>query len=58
MSLIISSFDDALTEGKIEDGIWKKLKGHLISDIDLHRETILYWSLDDVEIDDFQLHHV
>ncbi|WP_171683474.1 hypothetical protein [Paenibacillus planticolens] len=25
MSLIISSFDDAVTEGKIEDGIWEKI---------------------------------
>ncbi|MBP1967147.1 hypothetical protein [Paenibacillus aceris] len=51
MSLIISSFDDAVTEGKIEDGIWEKIKGHLISDIDLNRKTILYWSLVDEEID-------
>lgn len=41
MSLIISSFDDAVTEGKIEDGIWEKIKVHLIRNIDLHRKTIL-----------------
>ncbi|MCY9698017.1 hypothetical protein [Paenibacillus alginolyticus] len=52
MSLIISSFDDAVTEGKIQDGIWEKIKGHLISDIDLHRKTILYWSLVEEEVDD------
>ncbi|BFT74077.1 hypothetical protein PAENIP36_55190 [Paenibacillus sp. P36] len=50
MSLIISSFDDAVTEGKIEDGVWEKIKGHLISDIDLYTKIILYWSLVDEEI--------
>jgi hypothetical protein len=59
MSLITSSFDDAVTEGKIQYGIWEKIKGHLIRDIDLHRKTILYWSLVEEEVDDcFSRHHL
>lgn len=57
MSLIISSFDDALSEGNVEEGIWDKIKRFLIHNIDLHRKTILYWSLVDRELDDCFLLH-
>lgn len=51
MSLIISSFDDALTEGNVQNVIWEKIKSLLLSDIDLHRKTVAYWSLVDEELD-------
>ncbi|MDD9265729.1 hypothetical protein ACFPES_01660 [Paenibacillus sp. GCM10023248] len=52
MSLIIASFDDALSEGNVPDGIWDKIRGLLRSNFDLHGKTILYWSLVDEELDD------
>ncbi|MFC3803465.1 hypothetical protein [Cohnella sp. GCM10012308] len=49
MNLIISSFDDALREAKDHDGTWDRIKNHLARDLVLHRNTILYWSLEEEE---------
>ncbi|SFS54852.1 hypothetical protein [Paenibacillus sp. 453mf] len=44
MNLIISSIDDAITEGNYELKTWKNIKKHLIEDMNLHRGTIIFWS--------------
>lgn len=52
MSLIISSYDDYLSEGHYQESIWENIKKHLVRDMDLHRKTIIYWSKVEEELDD------
>ncbi|MDQ0062923.1 hypothetical protein [Paenibacillus harenae] len=52
MSLIISSYDNYLSEGNFQESTWENIKKHLVRDMDLHRKTILYWSLVEEELDD------
>ncbi|SDX05959.1 hypothetical protein [Paenibacillus sp. CF384] len=53
MSLIISSFDDAIREAREQHGTWDSIKKHLIRDMVLHKNTILYWSLLEEEFEDY-----
>lgn len=45
MIVIISSFDDAITEGKAEESTAKRIRYHLLQDIGIHMNTIRYWSM-------------
>lgn len=51
MIIIISSYNDALEEGKIENSIWDKIRHHLLNDISIHRNTILYWALEGEDLE-------
>ncbi|MDQ0059992.1 hypothetical protein [Paenibacillus harenae] len=44
MALIISSFDDSLSEGKLSDHTRDTIKYLLIKDIEIHRNKIKYWA--------------
>ena len=52
MSLIISSFDDAISEAKDQEGTWMRIKNHLIREMLMYRNTILYWSVVEEELED------
>ncbi|CAM4310940.1 hypothetical protein [Paenibacillus typhae] len=45
MKLILSSFDEALNMTGVMPELWRRIKGHLINDFDMFRETIRYWAL-------------
>ena len=52
MSLIISCFDDYLSEGKGLGEIWNQIRYYLLKDYQIHINKIRYWSLeeeDDIE---------
>ncbi|WP_019637121.1 hypothetical protein [Paenibacillus fonticola] len=51
MIIIISSFNDAIVEGKVEAN-FSVIRYHLLQDINIHKNTIYYWSMldeDDLE---------
>lgn len=52
MVIIVSSYDDSLGEGNIKSDVWDKIKYHLLNEINIHRNTILYWALDDEDLED------
>lgn len=52
MALIISSFNDALEKGKANNQSWNKIRNYLINEYYIHKNTILYWALDDENIED------
>lgn len=47
MIIIIGSCNDALIEGDLDKALWEKIKACLIKDINIHKDTIDYWALDD-----------
>lgn len=52
MIIIISSFNDAIVEGKVEANWASVIRYHLLQDINIHKNTIYYWSMldeDDLE---------
>lgn len=49
MVIIINSCDDALSNGSLDMESWKKVKAFLINDRDIHKETIDYWSAEEIE---------
>ncbi|MGG1643692.1 hypothetical protein ACIFQM_20955 [Paenibacillus sp. NRS-1782] len=52
MIIIISSFNDAVVEGKVEENWASFIRYHLLQDISIHKNTIYYWSMldeDDLE---------
>ncbi|MNI97357.1 hypothetical protein D3C81_1935320 [compost metagenome] len=52
MALIISCFDDYLSEGKGPGEIWNQIRYYLLQDYQIHINKIRYWSLeeeDDIE---------
>ncbi len=52
MIIIISSFNDAIVEGKAEENSASLIRYHLLQDISIHKNTIYYWSMldeDDLE---------
>ncbi|AZK48573.1 hypothetical protein [Paenibacillus lentus] len=53
MIIIISSFNDAIVEGKAEAELASVIRYHLLQDINIHKNTIYYWSmLDEDELED------
>lgn len=53
MKIIISSYDEALTEEMANEKIASQIKSYLILDVYIHRNTISYWALlDEVDIED------
>ncbi len=52
MIVIISSYNDALSEGKAQIGDWDKIRYHLVNEINIHKNTIVYWSLEGEELED------
>lgn len=52
MIIIISSFNDAIVEGKAEES-WANIIGYyLVKDVSIHKNTIYYWAMldeDDLE---------
>lgn len=52
MIIIISSFNDAMVDGKAEENWASLIRYHLLQDISIHKNTIYYWSMldeDDLE---------
>lgn len=52
MIVMISSYDDAIVEGKDEDSWASSIRHHLLQDIGIHKNTINYWAMldeDDLE---------
>ncbi|MFT9820043.1 hypothetical protein [Lysinibacillus sp. NPDC056185] len=52
MIIIISSFNDAMVEGKAEENSVILIRYHLLQDNSIHKNTIYYWSMldeDDLE---------
>ena len=49
MIIIISSFNDAIVEGKAEENSASLIRYHLLQDISIHKNTIYYWSMLDEE---------
>ncbi|SEK10908.1 hypothetical protein [Paenibacillus polymyxa] len=52
MIIIISSFNDAIVEGKTEKNWASLIRYHLLQDLSIHKNTIYYWSMldeDDLE---------
>ena len=52
MIIIISSFNDAMVEGKAEENSAILIRYHLLQDNSIHKNTIYYWSMldeDDLE---------
>ncbi|WP_233354826.1 MULTISPECIES: hypothetical protein [Paenibacillus] len=54
MIVIISSFDDYLSEGiGTEDiKIWDRIKQNILKDYKLHINTIIYWALEENDLED------
>ncbi|MNC74091.1 hypothetical protein D3C75_1253870 [compost metagenome] len=44
MALVISCFDDYLSEGKDPEEIWNKIRYYLLKDYQIHVNKIRYWS--------------
>lgn len=49
MAVIVSSYNDAIEEGKSDNTISDKIKHHLSNDINIHKCTIVNWALLDEE---------
>ena len=52
MTIIISSYNDAILEGKVEKSWASFIRYHLLEDINIHKNSIYYWALldeDDLE---------
>jgi len=47
MALIVSSFEDWLCEGGLEEMVVQRVRRHLMADFSLHEWTIHYWCLFD-----------
>lgn len=52
MILIISSCDDAIGNGILEEKSWEKVKSILIDERSIHMNTIEYWACLDSDIED------
>ena len=52
MKLIVASFDDYLTEGYSYEPVGQKVQELLYMDYVLHFNTIIYWALEDEELED------
>ncbi len=52
MIIIITSYNDALSEGNAQSEVWDKVKYHLLNEINIHKNTIVYWSLEGDELED------
>jgi len=46
MALIISCFDDYLSEGKAAGELWNRIRYYLLKDYQIHINKIRYWSLE------------
>jgi hypothetical protein len=51
MIVIVSSYNDALSDGEEQNAAWEKIRCFLTNDVFIHRNTILYWAMLDDEID-------
>lgn len=49
MIIIISSLDDAMHLGRMEDNLALLVKQYLIRDIHIHMNTVSYWAMSDEE---------
>lgn len=52
MIIIINSCNDALSDGILDKGCWEEVEHALIEDYEIHKETIGYWSTDEIENDE------
>lgn len=52
MIVVISSFNDLLSEKGMEFTVWEQIKRNLVSDSEIHMNTILYWSRVEEELED------
>jgi len=52
MVIIIASFDDYLNESNFCRTIWNRIKNLLEKDKQIHVNTILYWSLEDEDLEE------
>jgi len=49
MTIIISSYNDAIEEGTMDERTKEKIKFLLLSEVDIHRNIILNWAMLDEE---------
>ncbi|MDQ0888777.1 hypothetical protein QFZ81_003865 [Paenibacillus sp. V4I9] len=52
MIIIIGSLNDAIEKGDVDESILRKAKELLLKDISIHTNTILYWSLENEDLED------
>lgn len=52
MIIIVSSFNDLMSEKGMEFAVWDQMKGKLVRDNEIHMNTILYWSSLEEELED------
>ncbi|GED58709.1 hypothetical protein ABER61_22425 [Brevibacillus formosus] len=52
MIVVISSFNDLLSEKEMEFTIWEQIRRNLVRDSEIHMNTILYWSRLEEEVED------
>lgn len=52
MIIIIGSCNDAIEQEAFDTNLWKQVELLLIKDVDIHRNTISYWSCDDEPLED------
>lgn len=52
MIIIIGSLNDATVTGDVDESILRKAKELLLKDIAIHTNTILYWSLENEDLED------
>lgn len=52
MIIVISSFNDVLSQKGMEAAIWERIKRNLVMDRHIHMNTILYWADIEAELED------
>lgn len=56
MIIIIGSLNDATVTGDVDESILRKAKELLLKDIAIHTNTILYWSLENEDLEDYSIY--
>lgn len=52
MIVIIGSLNDAIENGDVDDSVFSKTKELLLKEIAIHKNTIIYWSVESEELED------
>ncbi|WP_341278992.1 hypothetical protein [Paenibacillus sp. FSL H8-0537] len=50
MAIIVASYDDELQVCKEEETMWDEIRSILITDLEIHIDTIIYWSLKETDL--------
>lgn len=51
MIVIVGSYDDALSAGMENSDNWDKISYHLVNELNIHKNTILYWASEGQELE-------